>query len=270
MIQTDTGFTGHVPQLYETYLVPLLFEPYAIDMVTRLQRRKPQSVLETAAGTGVVTRQLDTQLPANVRIVATDLNQPMLDQAALQKSNHVIEWKAADAQQLPFADESFDAVVCQFGVMFFPDKPKAYAEAFRVLKPGGVFLFNVWGSLHENDFGDAVHTAMETLFPADPPRFLARTPYAYHDAAGIADDLAAGGFTKVPVIETVTCYTTSASPKIPATAFCYGSPLRNDIVSRHEDMLDKAVEAAEAEIARRFGAGKAEGKLQAKVVEVLK
>ncbi len=270
MLKTDTGFTGHVPQLYETYLVPLLFEPYAKDIVNRLQLSKPLSILETAAGTGVVTRELDAQLPAYVRIVATDLNQPMIDQAALQKSNHVIEWKAADAQQLPFADESFDAVVCQFGVMFFPDKPKAYAEAYRVLKPGGVFIFNVWDSLHDNDFGDAVNTAMETLFASDPPRFLARTPYAYNDNNIITNDLTAGGFINTPFIETVTCYTTAKSPNTPAIAFCYGSPLRNDIESKHPMMLEKAVEAAEAEIIMRFGTGMVKGKLQAKIVQVLK
>ena len=150
---TDKAFAGSIPRIYDTHLVPLIFEPYAADLVARLALRPLARVLEIAAGTGVVTRQLASVLAPHVAVVATDLNQAMLDEAAARGTSRPVEWRQADAMQLPFPDGSFDAVVCQFGVMFFPDKPKALSEARRVLKPGGVFLFNVWDRIEENEFG---------------------------------------------------------------------------------------------------------------------
>src|SRR5450432_665365 len=154
--QTDTAFAGSIPKLYETLLVPLIFEPYAADLARRLASRTLSRVLEIAAGTGVVTRHLASSLPEHAAIVATDLNQPMLDMASGIGASRPVEWRRADAMQLPFGDGEFDAVVCQFGVMFFPDKPKAFSEARRVLAPGGTLLFNVWDRIEENDFADTV------------------------------------------------------------------------------------------------------------------
>src|SRR5881296_790361 len=197
---TDRVFAGSIPKLYETYLVPLLFEPYAADLVNRLASRSLSRVLEVAAGTGVVTRALASVLPERVSIVATDLNQPMLDQAAALGTKRPVEWRQADATQLPFPDGTFDAVVCQFGVMFFPDKRKAFSEARRVLRSGGVFIFNAWDRIQENEFADTVTAALASLFPEDPPRFLARTPHAYHEHASIKQDLVSGGFLAAPEI----------------------------------------------------------------------
>jgi SAM-dependent methyltransferase len=199
----DKVFAGSIPKLYETYLVPLIFEPYAADLANRLAARPLARVLEIAAGTGVVTRMLASVLADDIAIVATDLNQPMLDQAAAIGTKRPVEWRHADAMQLPFPDATFDAVVCQFGVMFFPDKAKAYAEARRVLRPRGVFIFNVWDRIEENEFADTVTTALESVFPNDPPRFMARTPHGYHDRSTIERDLANGGFTVPPQIITV-------------------------------------------------------------------
>ena len=168
---SDQDFAGSIPGLYESHLVPLIFEPYAVDLAKRLASRSLTRVLEIAAGTGVVTRQLAAVLPESVSIVATDLNQPMLDQAAAIGTRRPVEWRQADAMQLPFEDASFDAVACQFGVMFFPDKSKAFAEARRVLRPGGVFIFSVWDRIEENEFADAVTKALASVFPGDPPRF---------------------------------------------------------------------------------------------------
>jgi SAM-dependent methyltransferase len=119
---------------------------------------------------------LASALPESVSIVATDLNQAMLDQASVVGMTRTVEWRKADAMQLPFRDGTFDAVVCQFGVMFFPEKSKAFSEARRVLRPGGVFIFNVWDRITENEFADTVTTTLASLFPNDPPRFLARSP----------------------------------------------------------------------------------------------
>src|ERR1700682_5314092 len=143
MVATDKVFSGSIPEIYDQFLVPLIFESYALDLATRLAQTAPRDVLETAAGTGVLTRAIASRLAAHARIVATDLNQPMLNHAAAQSQDGRIEWKQADALALPFQDQSFDVVACQFGVMFFPDKIQGYKEARRVLKPAGHFFFNV-------------------------------------------------------------------------------------------------------------------------------
>ncbi|HYG53824.1 MAG TPA: class I SAM-dependent methyltransferase, partial [Burkholderiales bacterium] len=222
----DTVFTGSIPKFYDTHMVPLIFEPYAADLVSRLQSRSLARVLEVAAGTGVVTRAMSAALPESVSIVATDLNQAMIDHAAAVGTRRAVEWRQADAMKLPFADASFDAVLCQFGVMFFPDKAAAFAEARRVLRPGGAYVFNAWDRIEENEFADVVTNALATVFPSDPPRFLARTPHGYHDVRLIARDLAAGGFRASPRIDTVAARSRAESPRIPAVAYCQGTPLR--------------------------------------------
>lgn len=264
----DRKFAGSIPQFYEQYLVPLIFHPYAADLATRVARRKPARVLEIAAGTGVVTRELATALPEDVAIVASDLNQPMLDHAAAVGTARPVEWRQADAMQLPFADESFDVVACQFGVMFFPDKAKAFTEARRVLRPGGAFIFNAWDRIEDNDFANCVTQGLASVFPKDPPRFLARIPHGYHDVAAIGRDLTAGGFTRSPSISTITARSVAESPRIPALAYCQGTPLRNEIEARDAARLGEATDAAQAWLARRFGKGAVDGKIQAHIVEV--
>jgi SAM-dependent methyltransferase len=265
---TDKVFGGSISKLYDTYLVPMIFEPYATDLVNRLPSRALSSVLEIAAGTGVVTRALASALPERVSIVATDLNQAMLDQALAVGTRRPVEWRQADAMRLPFADKTFDAVVCQFGVTFFPERSQAFSEARRVLRPGGVFIFNVWDRLEENEFADAVTTALELLFPKDPPRFLARTPHGYHDRPTIARDLADGGFTKLAQIATVAARSRAESSRVPAIAYCQGTPLRNEIEARGASRLGEATDIAAAAIAQRFGRGAVDGKIQAHIVTI--
>ena len=265
---TDKVFTGSIPKLYDTYLVPLIFEPYAADLVNRLNSSSLSRVLEIAAGTGVVTRALAATLPESVSIVATDLNQAMLDHATAVGTKRPVEWRQADAMQLPFQDGTFDAVVCQFGVMFFPEKSKAFSEARRVLRPGGVFIFNVWDRITENEFADTVTEALEYVFPEDPPRFLARIPHGYHDHRIIERDLAEGGFSASPRIDTVAARSRATSSRIPAIAYCQGTPLRNEIETRDASRLDEATEIAAEAIAERFGQGAVDGKIQAHVVTV--
>ena len=262
---TDKVFTGSIAGLYESHLVPLIFEPYAADLASRLVSRSLARVLEIAAGTGVATRSLASALPENVSIVATDLNQPMLDQAAAIGTRRPVQWRQADAMQLPFQDGMFDAVVCQFGAMFFPERSKAFSEARRVLRPGGVFIFNVWDRIEENEFADAVTTALGSLFPGDPPRFLARTPHGYHDTALIRSELQAVGFTDV-VIETKAEQSRAPSPQVVALAYCQGTPLRNEIEARAPGGLEAATTHAAAEIAHRHGKGPVAAKIQAHVI----
>lgn len=260
--------TVFVPHLYDEELVPLIFAPYAPDLAARVAARPATSVLEIAAGTGVLTRELAERLPAGATIVATDLHQPMLDCAMRVGTDRAVEWQQADALQLPFANRTFDVVVCQFGVMFFPDKARAFSEARRVLRPGGALVFNVWDRIGENDFANGVTDALASLFPDDPPRFLPRVPHGYFDLALIRRDLAAAGFNARPEIETVTTHSPAALPRVPALAYCLGTPLRAEIEMRNLSGLEAAVDAADALIAERLGDGPVEGRLKAHVVVV--
>lgn len=266
MATSDKVFAGSIPETYDRYLVPLIFEPYALELAERVAKAGATNVLETAAGTGVVTRALAGALPRQARIVATDLNQPMLDRAnSRMPDEHRIEWKQADALALQFLDQTFDAVVCQFGAMFFPDKVQAYSEARRVLKPGGYFVFNVWDRISTNEFADVVTEALASLFPDDPPRFLARTPHGHHDSDQIRRDMGAAGFANV-AIEPVDRRSKAASPREPAIGFCQGTPLRNEIEARDAARLEEATSHAAAAIARRFGNGAVDGAMRAFVI----
>jgi SAM-dependent methyltransferase len=265
MTATDTVFAGSIPSLYDKYLGPLIFEPYADDLAKRLSSLGAGRVLETAAGSGIVTRALLRSLPASVSVVATDLNQPMLDHAAAQTSFSNVSWQKVDAQALPFPDRTFEAVVCQFGVMFFPDKQKAFREARRVLKAGGRFIFNAWDRIEDNEFADVVTAAMLDMFPDNPPLFLARTPHGYHNKDVILDDLRSAGFVNITV-DTVTRRSVAPSCRDPAIGYCQGTPLRNEIEARDARRLAEATEAAARRISERFGGGPVDGKIQAHVI----
>jgi len=252
MTTADAAYSGSIPALYDRCLGALLFAPYATDMVRRLSGLAEGAVLETAAGTGIVTRELAARLPDGVRIVATDLNKDMLDCAAAKPGMERVVFRQADAQSLPFTDASFDAVVCQFGVMMFPDRVAAYREACRVLKPGGRLLFSVWGSISNNPAGAVINDAVAALFPADPPRFLTRAPYGYNDTVLIEADLQQGGFTKV-AIDTITLPCRGGTARDLATGYCHGSPLGREIEARKPGGLVAATDAITVALTERFG-----------------
>jgi ubiquinone/menaquinone biosynthesis C-methylase UbiE len=270
MSKEDKLFAGSIPEIYDTYMVPLIFEVYAEDLARRVIAGAPAAVLETAAGSGVVTRALAPRLGEAAGYTVTDLNQPMLDRAASQQGDDArITWQQADALALPFDDGSFDAVVCQFGVMFFPDRVKGCAEARRVLKPGGRFIFNTWDHIGVNEFADEVTSAAAAVFADDPPRFLARTPHGYHDVAAIRRDVSAAGFEEIS-IETITETSSAPTPRHPAVAYCQGTPLRNEIEARNAALLEQVTERAAEAIAARFGAGPVAGKIQGHVITAIR
>ena len=186
------------PEFYDRYMGPAQIEVYARDLAKRLDL-KSGALLETAAGTGILTRILATTLPDAVTITATDLNQPRIAYAAVQPGTARVTWRQADALALPFGDGAFDLVICQFGVMFFPDKTAAYRETLRVLRPGGRFVFNVWDRVEENDFPRIVSEALSVLFPDDPPRFLSDMACGYNDADIIRDQLRTAGFGSIAI-----------------------------------------------------------------------
>jgi SAM-dependent methyltransferase len=251
-IGNDAGFTGSIPQLYERYLVPLIFTDFAEETARRVAALEPANVLEVAAGTGAVTRAMARACTAE--IVATDLNQPMLDHAATVGTERPVTWRQADALDLPFEDTSFDAYVCQFGFMFLPDRVRGYAEARRVLRPGGTLLVAVWDRIETSEIADEVQSAVGLLFPDDPPRFLERTPHGYHEPDAIRADVLAAGFGGVEV-ETFDARARAATAAEAATAYVQGTVLRTEIEARGgATALADATAAATEAVAARFGA----------------
>lgn len=263
-------FAGSVPELYDRHLVPLIFRPYADDLVARLRDLEVGSVLEVAAGTGAVTRAMAAGLPASVPITATDLSQPMIDHARSVGTERPVVWQQADVMDLPFGDAGFDAVVCQFGAMFFPDRPAAFAEVARVLRPGGVFLFNVWDAIEHNELAAVVSAAVAGLFPDDPPLFLARTPYGYFDEAKIRADVAAAGFVSPVSVTVLEERSRAQSAGAPAIALCQGTPLRNEIEARDPSGLPEATAVATRAIEGRFGKTDVDARIRALVISAVK
>jgi SAM-dependent methyltransferase len=227
-----------------------MFDPYAADLVERVPTSADTRVLEIACGTGIVTRRLRSALPASATLVATDLNEAMVEYARTAVPLAGISWQTADAQSLPFAEVSFDVVVWQFGIMFLPDPARGFGEAHRVLVPGGTLLANAWHSLEENPAHRAIHDAVAAMFPDDPPQFLA-TPYGYHDRARILADAAAGGFTDVQLDE-VRLQEHGPSALDLVTGFVRGSPLTHELTRRGAD-LDAAARAISEAVARVGG-----------------
>ena len=265
MTGSDASFIGAIPDLYERYLGPLLFQPYAEDIAARVGTLDRGRVLETAAGTGIVTRALARSLPRTVEIVATDLNQAMIDYATALLHAPRASWQRADAEDLPFADASFDVVVCQLGVMFLPDKQRCYREALRVLKAGGRFVFNVWGRLENNEISHTVARAVAALFPDNPPRFMERTPFGYSDPDVIRAELQQAGFGRVE-IDAVEKVSRAAFPREPAIGLCQGTPLRNEIEARDPSRLGEATDRAADAVAARFGPSEVQGRMLAYVI----
>src|SRR5512139_1414136 len=251
MTATDTVFAGSIPAIYDQYMVPLVFAPYAKLVAERAAELRPQRILETAAGTGVVTQELHRALP-EAEIIATDLNAPMLEQAAQRISASNVRFQPADAQALPFNDNSFDLVVCQFGVMFFPDKVRANSEARRVLRDGGRYMLVIWDRIEHNLATMAAGRAVGDLFPGDSVRFYERVPFRYHDVGLIERDLLAAGFTDVE-FETVELPSRASSAREAAIALVQGTPVRSDIEQIDPAMLGQATDAAEAALRQYEG-----------------
>lgn len=249
MLEQELRFTGSVPQNYDHLMVPMLFRPYAEELARRARAFAPRRIVETAAGTGALTEALTAALPDS-EIVATDLNQPMLEVAAARLHSPQIAFVAADAQQLPLPSGQFDLVVCQFGAMFFPDRVKAHGEARRLLKPGGHYLLAIWDRIERNPLTEAAQQALITCFPKDPPLFMREGPFGYHDKQTIELDLHNAGFPSVE-IETVELRSRSASASDAAAALFHGSPMGVEVEEREAGSGECVVLAVE-EALRRF------------------
>lgn len=262
---SDSSFTERVAAFYESTLVPLIFERYADDLASRACALDPGTVLEVACGTGVVTRALAASLPETCAITATDLNEAMVAHGERVGTSRSVTWRQADVMALPYPDETFDVVVCQFSAMFFPDRGAAYREVRRVLRPGGTFLFNIWNGIEDNDFANVVTDAVSQLFPEDPPLFLARTPHGHGMPAEIEEDVRAAGFSRCSLSQ-LDDVSRASGPEVPAIAYVQGTPLRNEIEARDPAGLAHATEVATAALRSRYGEGPIEGRISAVVV----
>jgi ubiquinone/menaquinone biosynthesis C-methylase UbiE len=268
MTATDTVFAGSIPAIYDRYMVPLIFAPYARLVAERAAALQPRRILETAAGTGVVTEALHRALPA-ADITATDLNAPMLDQAERRISAANVHFKPADAQFLPFDANMFDLVVCQFGLMFVPDKVRANTEARRVLRQGGRYLLVIWDRIDHNYATMAAGRAVGGLFPVEAAQFYERLPFRYHDVGQIEQDLLAAGFTDVE-FETVELRSRAASAHDAAIALVQGTPMRSDIEQIDPGMLDRATDAAANALRQYEGPDGFDAPMSARLVTAIK
>jgi SAM-dependent methyltransferase len=250
-----------MPETYDRWLAPAVFQPFAVDLAQRAARLTPHRVLEIAAGTGVLTRELVAAIPA-AEVTATDLNVAMVEYGSRRAPG--ASWQQADALHLPFGNGQFDLVVCQFGVMFFPDKPAAFREIRRVLTPEGRLLFSAWSTVDTHDFAAALVAGIERAFPDDPPAFVAAVPHGYCDTGRAVADLAAGGLGCVSA-ESVTLDGRAGSAADVAAGFCTGTPLRLAIEARGD--LTTATAVVSDEMRTRLGDGPVTASMTAYVIE---
>ena len=265
MNKQASRFVGSIPGFYDEHLGPRIFVDYATDLAHRVAGLNPRAVLELAAGTGIVTRKLRDALASDCELLASDLNAAMLDVAREKFApGESVRFEVVDANELQFGDSNFDTVTCQFGVMFFPDKARSYSEVFRVLEPGGSYVFNVWDSWEENPFAEIVHETVAEIFPDDPPGFY-KVPFSYHDPDEIRNSVLAAGFESVDV-EHLPVTSAVGSPADFATGLVFGNPLIEEINAIGGDphaVRDKLAEV----IAKELGD---EMRLQALVVHASK
>ena len=258
MSTSSSGFVGDIPSHYDGGLGPNIFHDYGDRLASLCSGDSAQTVIELAAGTGIVSRKLRDQLPSDTPLLVTDLNQPMLDVARAKFSaSENVEFQVANAMELPFENEAFDLMVCQFGVMFFPDKPASYREAARVLKPGGRYLFNVWGSMSENPFSEMAHNVAARFFPDNPPGFYA-VPFHYGDAQAVRADLEAGGWDDIEH-ETINLEKEIVDHEAFGRALVYGNPLIDEI--RERGGVDPEEVVAEMQVGLRSAFGSNEMKM---------
>jgi SAM-dependent methyltransferase len=257
----DRVWSDSMPATYDRCLGPALFTPMAQDLAARASGIGGTAVLELAAGTGLLTRELVAALPGS-QVTATDLNEAMVayGRGAVPEA----DWRQADAQQLAFPDLTFDLVTCQYGVMFFPDRVAAYREARRVLRPGGTFLISTWDDLEHNSFAAGLATAVERVLPHDPPSFITRIPHGYSDPAQVTSDLRSAGFSDVELVTVRSEGSTDAAATL-AEGWGLGSPLRAALAERGD--LHALVEALKIAMTDVLGAGPLTGELQAHVLQ---
>ena len=268
MPDQELRFSGSVPENYDQLMVPLVFRPYAEELTRRAEAIDPHLVLETAAGTGVVTKALHEAL-RDAEIIATDLNPPMLEIARQRVRSERVRFVQADAQDLPFESGRFDLVLCQFGSMFFPDKVRGHSEARRVLRDGGCYLLAIWDKIERNELSNAAQQALIDRFPQDPPLFLREGPFGYHDTLRIESDLHDAGFETVD-IETIELRSRSPSAHDAAMALFYGTPMGVEVEEKRAGCGERVFASVEQALRRFEGPGGLDAPMAAHIVTASK
>jgi SAM-dependent methyltransferase len=265
---SNASFTGSIPEYYDKYLGPILFEEYSIDIAQRTRIPSGGNALEIAAGTGLASIHLGKAMPEDAQLTVTDLNEAMLEMAK-QKIGRAknIQFEIADGQELPYDDSSFDGVICQFGIMFFPDKQKGVEEAFRVLKPGGEYLFSVWDSYEHNPLIKLVNESLGIIFPKDPPSFL-DVPFGYFKIDEIKRILENAKFEGIEIEVLPQPIRTEDATNV-ANGFILGNPLSLQIPELGAD-LDNVIETITAEVVKQYGPDAIESRKQAIVFKAHK
>jgi ubiquinone/menaquinone biosynthesis C-methylase UbiE len=263
-----TSFTGSIPANYDRYLGPILFETYALDLAERVKSKKLDNVLELACGTGRLTRHLSKLVPENGHYIATDLNPDMMAVAQSKIADKKIEWRVANAQDLPFENNSFDLVVCQFGVMLFAEKEKAFAQVFRVLKPQGAFVFSVWDDIKYSPKVALVNKVMQDVTGANPADFLTKGPHSFYNKSEIRNLLMEAGFTNIQ-IEEVQKTVTLENPEDLFKGFTEGSPLRLYIEEQEPSLQQTIKDRLQKEFTAAYESNR-EMPMQALVCEATK
>jgi ubiquinone/menaquinone biosynthesis C-methylase UbiE len=249
---SSTNFSGDTATYYDQFLGPLFFEPYAIEVAKRIDPAPVSIALEIAAGTGRVTRHIRERISASAKLIASDISEEMLGEAKKKLSHLDIEWQHIDAQQLPFSDNSIDLVVCCFGYMFVPDKPKAFAEVYRVLRPGGLFLFTTWDSLEHNAASYTSRTiAKQYLEEPLPESYNLATSMS--DEAVIRPFLQDAGFSKI-TIEKVKHFSVSPTAKEAAYGLVQAGLIYEEIKKRNPEWIDEIKIKVEKELTEKYGA----------------
>ncbi len=236
---------------YDEFLGPMFFEPYAIEVAARIDPSSVSLVLEIAAGTGRVTRHIRKRIPASANLIASDISEDMLAVAKRKLEGLEIDWRNIDAQQLPFSDNSIDLVVCCFGYMFVPDKPKAFAEVLRVLKPGGMFLFTTWDKLENNAASYITRSAAKKYFEGPFPESYNQAT-SMNDEALIRPLLKHAGFSKIS-IEKVQKHSVCTTAREAATVLVQSGPFFHEIKKRNSAWIDEMVVTVEKELSEKFG-----------------
>jgi len=265
-IVTTSQFVGDIPETYDRYLGPILFEDYADDLARRAAAMGPMRVLELAAGTGVVSRRLRDALPKETHLTVTDLNAPMLEVARAKfNADENVEFIVADAMQLDFPDSEFDFIICQFGVMFFPDKVAAFREALRVLRVGGTYLFNTWRPIAQNPCAKIADDVTAQFFPDDPPLFY-KAPFSYPGPETVCTDMSAAGFVEIEH-DAVNLTKPVTDWRQLARGLVYGNPLIDEIRRRGGVDADDVMGTLETELRAHLGTEPASMPLRATVFQ---
>jgi ubiquinone/menaquinone biosynthesis C-methylase UbiE len=248
---TTPRFSGSIPEHYDRVLGPMFFEPYAIEVSQRIDPSSVNTVLEIGSGTGRVTAHLRNVISSATKLIGSDISEDMLAVAKEKLKGLDIDWRIIDAQDLPFDDDSIDVIVGCFCYMFVPDKHKAFAEAHRVLRPGGMFIFSTWDKLELNGASYTYRKIVKKLFEDSLPESY-NLPFSMNDQNAIKGMLKETGFSKIKV-ERVDKDSISQTAGEAANGLARGGSIYNEIMMHDPSLVEEIIKELEKELSEKFG-----------------